>query len=324
MEEVSKKPLVVIRCIAYNNEPYIRDCLNGFLMQKTKFPFVAVVHDDASTDKTADIIREYAEKYPDIIKPIYETENQYSKHDGSLGWIMDAAVGMYDPKYIAFCEGDDYWVDSKKLQRQVSFMENNDDYVLNFTNFDIDENGQIRPNNLYPVIPANDIYDVVLLTKGNQIATLTALIRKTAFDKLEKLWRRKEFAMGDYPRWIELSRMGKFKYLSIKTANYRVLKSSASHFTDPRKEIAFYESVLSIQEFYIKHYKINFDLNIIEKHFLYSAVKIAFKYQDREMAQKYYRIASKKRLSNAKSFVLMLFTCKIHFFRNLKNHIKSR
>ena len=89
--------MVSIRCLAYNHEPYIRQCLEGFIMQKTNFRFEAVVHDDASTDGTVAIIREYAEKYPNIIKPIYETQNQYSKHDGSLGRIMSAAcTGKYN------------------------------------------------------------------------------------------------------------------------------------------------------------------------------------------------------------------------------------
>ena len=82
-------PLVTIRCATYNHEPYIRQCLDGFVIQKTDFSFEVIVHDDASTDGTAKIIREYAEKYPDIIKPIFETENQYSKRDGSVGRIMD-------------------------------------------------------------------------------------------------------------------------------------------------------------------------------------------------------------------------------------------
>ena len=73
------RPVVSVRCLAYNHEPYIRKALDGFIMQKTNFPFVVVVHDDASTDKTADIIREYESKFPKIIKPIYEIENQYSK-----------------------------------------------------------------------------------------------------------------------------------------------------------------------------------------------------------------------------------------------------
>lgn len=82
--------MVTILCLVYNHESYIRQCLEGFVMQKTNFRFEAIVHDDASTDGTAAIIREYAEKYPDIIKPIFETENQYSKGDGSLGRIMTA------------------------------------------------------------------------------------------------------------------------------------------------------------------------------------------------------------------------------------------
>ena len=123
--------MVTIQCLTYNQEAYIRDCLEGFVMQKANFRFEAIVHDDASTDGTADIIREYAEKYPDIIKPIFEAVNQYSKHDGSLQRIMDEHT---HGKYIAYCEGDDYWIDSLKLQRQVDFMESNPEYGLVRTN----------------------------------------------------------------------------------------------------------------------------------------------------------------------------------------------
>ena len=101
---VEKYPFVTIQCAVYNHAPYLRQCLDGFIMQQTNFPFEAVVHDDASTDTSADIIREYADKYPDIIKPIYEKENQYSKHDGSLQKIIDQAT---QGKYIAVCEGDE-------------------------------------------------------------------------------------------------------------------------------------------------------------------------------------------------------------------------
>lgn len=125
------KILVSIQCLVYNHEPYLRQCLDGFVMQKTNFRFEAIVHDDVSTDGSAAIIREYTEKYPDIIKPIYETENQYSKRDGSLRRIMNAAC---KGKYIALCEGDDYWIDPLKLQKQVDFLESHPNISYVFTN----------------------------------------------------------------------------------------------------------------------------------------------------------------------------------------------
>ena len=129
------RPLMVsIRCTAYNQEEQIRECLDGFVMQQTNFRFEAVVHDDASTDGTAAIIKEYAEKYPDIIKPILETENQYSKHDGSLERIMnEAATG----KYVAWCEGDDCWIDPLKLQKQVDYLESHPDCMLVHTDMEV-------------------------------------------------------------------------------------------------------------------------------------------------------------------------------------------
>lgn len=102
-------------------------------MQKTNFLYEAVIHDDASTDGTAEIIREYAEKYPEIIKPYLETENQWSKHDGSLSRIMDSLTTKR--KYIAFCEGDDYWTDPYKLQKQIEVMESNEHIKLSYTAF---------------------------------------------------------------------------------------------------------------------------------------------------------------------------------------------
>ena len=133
---MSADPLVSIRCTVYNHEPFLRQCLDGFVMQQTTFPFEAIVHDDASTDGSVAIIREYAEKYPDIIKPIYETENQYSKRDGSLRKILEAATHP-SAKYIATCEGDDYWTDPQKLQIQVDFLESHPDYSLSAHDFKV-------------------------------------------------------------------------------------------------------------------------------------------------------------------------------------------
>ena len=121
------KPLVSISCTAYNHAQFIRQCLDGFVMQKATFHFEVLIHDDASTDGTQDIIREYEVKYPEIIKPIYQKVNQYSKGIPiGVTFNMPRAQG----KYIALCEGDDYWTDPYKLQKQVDFLENHPDYVM--------------------------------------------------------------------------------------------------------------------------------------------------------------------------------------------------
>ena len=122
-------PVVSIQCITFNQEAYIAQALDSFLMQETTFPFQVVVHDDASTDNTANIIREYEAKYPLIIKPIYETENQFSKHDGSLSRIINPCL---KGEFVAFCEGDDYWIEPSKLQKQVDFLKSNSDYSMCF------------------------------------------------------------------------------------------------------------------------------------------------------------------------------------------------
>jgi glycosyltransferase involved in cell wall biosynthesis len=124
----SKKPLVSICCAAYNHEKYIRDALDGFLMQECDFEYEILIHDDASTDKTADIIREYEAKHPDKIFPIYQKENQYSQGNKYSDLNYERVRG----KYVAICEGDDYWIDKDKLSKQIKLMEENPLYELSF------------------------------------------------------------------------------------------------------------------------------------------------------------------------------------------------
>lgn len=136
-----ESPLVSICCITYNHANFIKDALQGFLMQKTNFSIEILIHDDASADGTEQIIRDYERKYPGIIKPLYETENQYVKgRKGSRTFNFPRAKG----KYIAMCEGDDYWIDSLKLQKQVDFLEANPTFSGTFheTRVTIENNDQ--------------------------------------------------------------------------------------------------------------------------------------------------------------------------------------
>src|SRR5690554_6365417 len=127
-----KKIPLSICCLTYNHKPFIEKAINSFLTQKTNFSFEVLIHDDASTDGTSEIVKAYESKYPSIIKPIYQTENQWSKGLRSItvNYNFTRAKG----KYIAICEGDDYWTDPHKLQKQVEFLEENEEYVMCFTN----------------------------------------------------------------------------------------------------------------------------------------------------------------------------------------------
>ena len=120
--------MVSILCTAYNHEEYIAECLESFLCQKTDFAFEVLVNDDASTDGTAAIIKQYAEKYPEMIRPFFQEKNLYSqlKMPGLFAKVFyPEARG----KYIALCEGDDKWCDGTKLQRQVDWLEAHGEYT---------------------------------------------------------------------------------------------------------------------------------------------------------------------------------------------------
>lgn len=123
----NKAPLVSIVCDTYNHAPFVRDALDSFLAQKTSFPIEIIVHDDASTDGTADIIREYEREHPDLFRCVYRTENIYQKDPKILEhYVFPLARG----KYIAICEGDDYWTNPDKLEKQISYMEAHPDCTL--------------------------------------------------------------------------------------------------------------------------------------------------------------------------------------------------
>ena len=229
-------PLVSIRCLVYNHEPYLRQCLDGFVMQKTTFPFEAIVHDDASTDGSAAIIREYAEKYPDIIKPVYETENQHSKHDGSIGRIMDAAIHP-SAKYIAQCEGDDYWTDPHKLQLQVDFLESHPDYSLSvheYTEWD-EEKGAYRPHQIEFLkntkedltLTLDDFATGVFFTK-----TLTSVYRRSAIRESKYQDYNCKF---DMTLFYALMTQGKCRLFNRTMGCYRIQPNSITSPKNIRK-----------------------------------------------------------------------------------------
>lgn len=243
-DNINKRPLMVsINCITYNHEPYIRETLEGFVMQKTNFRFEAIIHDDASTDCTAEIIKEYAEKYPDIIKPIYEIENQYSKKDGSLERIMNEAC---KGKYIAFCEGDDYWTDPYKLQKQVDFLETHPDYVMCshfYREYVEDEKYMCISVKPFFSESSFSLYDYI---KGKWFAhPLTVVYRSSAFNIEEYL----KYGMFYDVIWFYiLLKKGKCWLMPEAMAVYRIhgggvwsrLDSQNKYFVEIKQRLAIY------------------------------------------------------------------------------------
>ena len=209
------QPLVSICCITYNHENYIREAIEGFLLQKTNFPIEIIIHDDSSTDGTAEIVKEYAEKYPELIIPIYQSINQYSQ--GIKPWpnfVFPRARG----KYIALCEGDDYWTDSFKLQKQVDFLEASPEYAICFHPVKIWKKGEIIEDYITKEVPeTTTIQD---LAEGNYIHTPSVMFRNKLFDKFPEEFYKA--LIGDYFLHMLNARYGKIKKLKNTMGVYRI------------------------------------------------------------------------------------------------------
>lgn len=170
--------VVSIVCNTFNQEKYIRSAMDGFLMQKTKFPIEILVHDDASTDGTAEIVNEYASKHPDIVKPILQIENQYSKQVAiSEKFQFSRARG----KYIAFCEGDDYWTDPLKLQKQVDAMEQHPELDICSHQMETERDG--KKTGVVPSENQNKVFSVdeVIAGGGGFVSTASLMFRRDLF-----------------------------------------------------------------------------------------------------------------------------------------------
>lgn len=235
------EPLVSVVCHTYNHEKFVEDALNSFLMQETTFPFEIIVHDDASTDKTQEIIRQYQAQYPAIIKPIYQTSNIFSKGERPTMYSFPMAKG----KYIAFCEGDDFWVDKQKVQSQGKFLEANSEYSVCYTGsipfrddtvIDTDFGGARRD------LSGSE------LEKGPAIFTLTACFRNVLDNPPELALVR----YGDKFIWSRLGKHGKGKFLeSIQPSLYRVHSGGVhSSSSATEKHMMYFQSYVAMAAYY--------------------------------------------------------------------------
>ena len=243
---LDNKPLVSVFCLTYNHAPYIRQCLDGFLMQRTSFDYEVIINDDASTDGTTEIIKEYENKYPEIIIPIYHEENLYSK--GERGFWNKYCLPRAQGKYIALCEGDDYWTDPYKLQKQVDFLEGHPEYGLVYAKAKYFNQKQQK----FEGVLGKDYISFENLLRENIIPTLTVMLRKSLIfqyyneiDVSKMGWK-----MGDYPLWLWVAERSKLYFINDVVAVYRALEESASHSKSVERSIQFYKSRHDIQSFF--------------------------------------------------------------------------
>jgi glycosyltransferase involved in cell wall biosynthesis len=207
--------LVSVWCSTYNHEKYIARTIEGFLKQKTNFEIEIFVHDDASTDNTASIIREYAAKYPQI-KPIYQTENKFSVDKSYLNKLMFQKT---QGKYTALCEGDDYWTDAQKLQKQIDFLEANNDFAICFHNTKVIHEDGSREPSLFN-INQKEVTTFDDLARGNYIMTPSCVYRNRLFGDFPDWFFKSK--IGDWPLHLLNAQYGKIKYLDEVMAVYSV------------------------------------------------------------------------------------------------------
>lgn len=248
-------PLVSVKCMTYNQEKYIGQCIDGFLMQKTSFPFEILIHDDCSTDDTTNIVLEYAKKYPKIIKPILEEENQYSKHDGSHHKKIDAAI---KGKYIALCEGDDYWIDENKLQRQFDFLEKYDDCSLDSENSEVLYLNSDKKST-FSERPESYI-SIDELLKNRQFATGSVMYRRELYEEYVNINAIK----CDTFMWAFCSTKGKIHYRPVISSVYR----RGTGVTENNK-IKWFFSSRNINKSIEKYFTLSKDVKKIRRRTLY-------------------------------------------------------
>lgn len=265
--------LVCIRCSTYNHAPYIEDALNGFVMQQTTFPYIAMVVDDASTDGEQEVVASYVGKYFDIndqnlayneetdyahitfaqhktnkncfIVVLYLKENHYqtgrnSKRIEYLAEWRDAA------KYEALCEGDDYWIDPLKLQKQVDFLENNREYSLCFHAAAVWNGNNVNNHSVFSMIQDREYAGVEIFKKW-QIPTASVVYNLDIYKSqvYEKVSHSTKFIYGDTPLFCAASCIGKLRGMSNIMSVYRRHDGGTTMIEKPlsfRKR--FYEHIL--------------------------------------------------------------------------------
>lgn len=253
--------LVSICCITFNHEKFIAYALDGFLMQKTNFEFEILINDDCSDDNTSNILRNYEERFPGRFKISYQTENQFSKGVKPYNHILFPKV---KGKYVALCEGDDYWTDPNKLQKQVDFLEINNTYSLCFHKCIMVDENNVEVESVFSHLKEKNYSGKEILEKWS-IPTASTLFRTKYFNQIFKRAKTPGYFYGDTPMFLTLLENGKARCLVDNMSAYRIHKGGISWSTSKKHNIVLYRHYKTLRrDFNGKYSKIM--ATIISQH----------------------------------------------------------
>ena len=269
--------LVCVRCFTFNHAPYIKDAMDGFCIQQTSFPFICVIVDDASIDGEPNIIRTYMGQHfniddKNVVRNV-ETDDyvmtfaQHKVNENCFFAVYYLKYNHYsikkdkfpyfaeyhdNAKYAALCEGDDYWIDSLKLQKQVDILEKDDTIGMVYTKawkF-------VQANQKFELIFGQEVHDFDEELIENRIPTLSVCFRRNLYVQyqvnIEKMMVN--LSLGDYPIWLYIMTLSKSSFINDVCCVYRVLPESASHSSNTEKMIKFYEDIYYIRNYFINQY----------------------------------------------------------------------
>lgn len=205
---------VSVFCLAFNQRIYIEQALDSMLMQETDFDYEILINDDCSNDGTKEIIREYQKKYPGKIKSVFHKENQYSK--GKRSFILRYLIPKAKGQYFAICEGDDYWTDPRKLQKQVDFLDRNPDYTLCFHKVIVKYENNEKKDIIYP-----DVEDPSWYTKDELIRTNYIQTNSVMYRRLDYANAHKTLSPADWYLHLFHAHYGKIKFMDEVMSVYR-------------------------------------------------------------------------------------------------------
>lgn len=319
---------VSILCAAYNHQKYIRETLERFINQKTNFKFEVIIHDDASTDKTAEIIREYEIKYPEIIKPIYQKENQYSKNGVSV--TRDFLIPKAKGKYVAFCEGDDFWIDDYKLQKQFDYMEEHPDCTLCICNgINIKENSEFLSEWIIAEEERDFSTEEVILGGGGFCPTNSIFIPTILAKQLPKYYN---FLGLDYTLQIYFASCGYTHLLKDKMIAYRnqsVGSWTTKHLKETKeKKAAFYERIIKMLELFNEETGKKYESSVEIAIAMYRLSKMLFLNDNSEFDKKLLKIYKEnlKGKEKIKTYLFYispkLYSCVKKLYKNINNEVE--